>query len=280
MKLPKKLYRAVNAEFVKRDGQDESGDTLRFSFSSEAPVERWFGEEILSHERGCADLSRMNDGANLLWNHDPDKVIGVIEKSEIGADKRGYVDIRWGTSALAQEKRKDVEAGVIRNVSFGYQIKEMTCTNPGAKSEEPRYLATRWMPYEASFVSVPADQSVGVGRSETGEGTEVKVTNPLKGEKHKMTEEEKRLAAEAAAKAEQERKAAEIRVRDEAISAERARSAAINALGERFKKSDLARQLVDGGKSVEEARAAFLDDAAASEQKFRSRAPKARVGMS
>ena len=52
---------------------DEVEDrTYEFPFSSEYPVARYFGNEILSHEMDAADLSRLNDGAPLLFNHNPD----------------------------------------------------------------------------------------------------------------------------------------------------------------------------------------------------------------
>ena len=47
----------------------EDDRTIEFPFSSEYPVARYFGEEILSHERGAADLTRLNNGAPLLFNH-------------------------------------------------------------------------------------------------------------------------------------------------------------------------------------------------------------------
>lgn len=264
MKL-KKQFRTLSADLIRADGTEPS-DVCEFSFSSEAPVERWFGQEILSHEKKSVDMSRMNDGANVLWNHDPDNVIGVVKKAWIGDDKRGYLQMRWGTSALAQEKRKDVEAGIIRNVSFGYQIKEMTLTNPGAKDEDPRYLATKWMPFEGSFVSIPADQTVGMGRSEGDEPTEVTVINPMKGESRKMEKTVEQPTVDTAA------------IRKEAIEAERVRSAAISALGEKFKKPDLARQLIEGGKDLEAARGAFLDAIGAKQVALTGN--EAEVGMS
>jgi HK97 family phage major capsid protein len=48
-------------------------------------------------------------------------------------------------------------------------------------------------------------------------------------------------------------------VRSEAVKAERDRIASITALGERHEMPDLARQLIDGGKSLAEAREAILD---------------------
>ena len=38
-------------------------DQLEFSFSSETPVTRYFGDEVLDHDREAVDLSRLNGGA-------------------------------------------------------------------------------------------------------------------------------------------------------------------------------------------------------------------------
>ena len=52
--------------------------TIEFPFASEAPVERYFGMEVLSMDESAMDLSRLNDGAPLLFQHDPDKIVGVV----------------------------------------------------------------------------------------------------------------------------------------------------------------------------------------------------------
>ena len=145
--------------FLEIDQPDTQGDLLTLSFSSEAPVQRSYGAEVLVHRPESVDLSRINSGAApLLWNHNPDVVLGVVESAEI-ADGRGTAVIRWGTSAQAQEVRADVEAGVIRNVSVGYAIEESDFDGEGT------VMVTSWTPLELSLVSVPADHSVGVGRA-------------------------------------------------------------------------------------------------------------------
>lgn len=141
--------------------EDEDDRTLEFSFSSEAPVDRWFGREVLSHAEGAMDLSRLNDGAPLLWNHDPDRVLGVIERGWID-DGRGMVAVRFSRSAFAEEKFADIRDGILRNVSVGYSI---TDAAPLRQDGQDGILATSWQPHEVSVVSVPADQSVGIGRS-------------------------------------------------------------------------------------------------------------------
>lgn len=152
-------------------GLDADARTLELTFSSEAPVDRWFGQEVLSHATGCADLARLNDGAPLLFNHDMDDVIGVVERAWIGDDGRGHAIVRFARTPRGDEILGMVQDGVLRNVSFMYRVSKYRIDS---ESEDPYYdddavyTATSWCAYEISIVSVPADQSVGVGRSARG----------------------------------------------------------------------------------------------------------------
>jgi HK97 family phage major capsid protein/HK97 family phage prohead protease len=144
----------------------EESRSIELAFSSEVEAERWGEIEILSHAPGAVDLLRMNDGACLLFNHDMDDVIGVVESARIDPDKKGRATVRFGKSARAEEVWQDVKDGILRSVSVGYRIDEMILTERRADNV-PVYTATRWQPYEISIVTVPVDTSVGVQRSLT-----------------------------------------------------------------------------------------------------------------
>lgn len=145
-----------------RESVDVEKRTVEVTFSSEEPVERWFGDEILSHAAGAVDLSRLNDGGAVLFNHDWDDQIGVIERAWVDADRRGRALVRFGNSAKAAEKFQDVQDGILRHISVGYSIADFEEeVSDGSRT----FTATRWQPYEISFVTVPADPTVGVGRS-------------------------------------------------------------------------------------------------------------------
>ena len=134
-------------------------DQLEFSFSSETPVTRYFGDEVLDHDRDAVDLSRLNGGvAPLLLNHDPDRVLGIVERAWIDEKRRGMARITWATNDLARQVRQDVEAGVMPNISVGYAVQQ-------AEQEGDVMRVTRWQPIELSVVSIPADASIGVNRS-------------------------------------------------------------------------------------------------------------------
>ena len=231
---------------------DPEGDCCEFPFSSELPVDRWFGTEVLSHEASAVDLSRLNDAAPLLWNHDRDCQIGVVTGARIGPDRRGYCAIRFGSSQKAQEIRADVAAGIIRNVSVGYRIDKVTEENDAGKAT---YTATRWTPLEVSFVSIPADPGVGMGRNADQTDTrdievDVRGNVPNETEEPPMSNPAPVAAAPAVDTA---------AIRSAAMADERERIASIDALGRQFDKPDLARTLIENGRSIDDARSAFLE---------------------
>ena len=216
---------------------DEVEDrTYEFPFSSEFPVSRYFGNEILSHEANAADLSRLNDGAPLLFNHNPDRVIGVVEGARIDSKgRRGYARVRFSRNPFAQEVLSDVKDGVLRNVSFGYSIDKMEERGSGD------FVATAWSPYEISVVSVPADPGVGIGRSleDDTAASAAPTPDPIPSMENTTPD----LAV----------------VRAEAAEAERARISDITSLCTKHGMEDLGRQMVESGRSIDEARAAVLD---------------------
>lgn len=182
----------------------EGDGLVELAISSETPYERWFGIEILSHAPGAVDLSRLGDGRHpLLLGHDVDRQIGVIKEVEVGADRILRGKCKFSRSVLGQEILQDVEDEIRTLVSVGYfieEIEEVEADDSGElkvkrtlsgdeftremrekhgddfyrsgqaaardKNEAPpTYVVTKWMPFEASIVPVPADVTVGVGRS-------------------------------------------------------------------------------------------------------------------
>ena len=108
-------------------GDDEENDSrvVELAFSSESPVERFFGNEVLDHGESSVRLGRLLDGAPLLVNHDPANHVGVVETASIDADRMGRATVRFGNSALAKEVYADVVDGIRKHVSVGYVIHNM-----------------------------------------------------------------------------------------------------------------------------------------------------------
>lgn len=149
--------------------KDDGVTRISFSASSEKPVERWFGEEVLSHEPKAVRLERVKRGAMpLLFNHNWDEPIGVVDAARVEED-RLIVDAHLFETARAAEIAAMLKGG-LRNVSIGYRLHVV---------EEDKktgvFTARDWEPFEASIVSVPADPSVGIGRSLSGEELEVRM---------------------------------------------------------------------------------------------------------
>lgn len=179
-KLPKQ-YRHGTITLRKRAADDGDGadaesaaedaaeSTFDVAISSEQEVERWWGVEVLSHDAGSVDMTRLGNGAAVLVDHGGDQV-GVVEDARLDKDRVLRGTIRFSKSARGQEVAQDVRDGIRRNVSVGYFVKQMKLTEErqtAGKDTTPVYTVTRWQPAEVSIVSVPADTSVGFGRSES-----------------------------------------------------------------------------------------------------------------
>ena len=155
--------RAERSLLVERQAIDEDARTATLAFASETPYERYWGIEILDCTATSMRQGRLHSGANLLCDHDTRDVVGVVESVEIGADRVARAVVRFGKSARAEEVWQDVKDGIRRNVSVGYMVHkaQLVETKDGLET----YRVTDWEPFEISLVSVPADATVGVGRS-------------------------------------------------------------------------------------------------------------------
>jgi HK97 family phage major capsid protein/HK97 family phage prohead protease len=266
LELSKKQVRAVEVVPDFRS-LDENNRTMEFSFSSETPYMRYYGFEIISHAKGAINLERLKSDAALLFNHDWNKQVGVIEDAWIGEDKRGYVRVRFGRSPFAEEKFQDSKDGILKSVSFGYMIDEMVLTKKSSGEDPDEYTVTKCTPFEVSLVTVPADFSVGVGKNAEGdEKITIRGFEPEPEPTPAPTNINDDLTA--SQKAAEERKFMDdiAKATAAAKQAEKERQASINVLGEKFGDADMARQLIEGDKSIDEARAAFIEKHAGKKQ--------------
>jgi len=226
---------------------DKEARTVELAFSSDVDLERWPGvAEKLSHEPGACDLSRLNSGGNLLFNHKIDEVRGVVESSRIDPDGKGRAVVRFSKRPAAEEDWQDVQDGILRNVSVGYRVLEVKLTSESDALDV--YTVTRWQPYEISIVTVPADITVGVGRSATPHPKE-----------SIMPPESTPTAAPAASNAAPAAAPVDVVAeRNQARTSERERTNAILAMGEEYNVRELASQFARDGKSVGEFQAELL----------------------
>ena len=142
-----------------KDSIDAESRTVAASLSSTEAVARPFGTEVLSHKQGAVDMRRAERGLPLLFNHRHDAPIGVVENLTLDGERlRGT--LRFSRSQRGEEAWQDVRDGILGNVSIGYQVDEWDDRKAGTRT------ATRWTIYEASVVTIPADSTVGINRSE------------------------------------------------------------------------------------------------------------------
>ena len=146
--------------------------TFRLSFSSEAPYDRWFGTEILDHSEGAVNLGRLNSIGVVLFNHNRDVIIGKVERAWL-ENGRGEAEITFDSDEESEKVFQKVKNKTLRGVSVGYLVDSWEEVMPNKQSADGRFtgpcsIARNWTPFEISVVSVPADPSVGVGRSMNG----------------------------------------------------------------------------------------------------------------
>jgi HK97 family phage prohead protease len=242
------------------DNVDTDSRTVELSFSSETPYGRWFGDEILCHDEECINLERFNNGlGTALFNHDRNAVVGHVEKVWI-EDNRGKALVRFDEDEKSDMIFKKVQSGTLQGVSVGYSIKRYevlddkdSVSSNGRFKGPDTYVVTDWEPLEISIVSVPADPTVGVGRSAEEIHTSIDTQ-----------EEEKSMDPKDILKTEEVKSTepAETGITQadlaKAMEAERKRTSEITAL---FRDFDVegADEAIVLGKSVDEAREMVMD---------------------
>ena len=168
----KQMSRELSFRAMEGEGNERR---FEISFSSEEPYERWFGIEILDHSEGAVDLTRLQEMGVVLYNHNRDIAIGKVVSVSI-EEGRGKAVIEIDTDEESEKIYQKMVSGTLKGVSVGYIVNNWEEVEAGNKSEDGRFqgpcsIAKKWIPYEVSIVTVPADISVGVGR-EMEENTE------------------------------------------------------------------------------------------------------------
>ena len=248
---------------LNREQADQEARTIPLSFSSENPVPRWYGKEVLDHSPTAVRLDRLRSGGPFLLDHDRRKQIGVIEEVTIGADRKGRAVVRFGKSTQADEVFQDVLDGIRTNISVGYLTHKAILESRDGDIET--YRAVDWEPMEISSVSIPADASVGVGRQDgdrSDHETLIEIPEPHK-ENRTMPSPDTNAptppAADPAAVPETRAAApapAAPQVNENDILArERGRVREVDAIGEQFGHvagvRDLVRQFRDNGQPID-----------------------------
>lgn len=139
---------------------DTDTRTVDLAFASETPCDMWYGTEVLSLAKGAMRTGARQLSMPLLFNHDMCDLLGVVESIAVGADRIARAQVRFGKDERGEWAMRQVADGVLINVSFMYRVFKWL-----EDTEADTLTATDWEPYEVSLVTVPADPTVGVGRS-------------------------------------------------------------------------------------------------------------------
>jgi len=154
---------------------DEGSRQVELSFSSEFPVPRWGELEILSHDQGAVDMKRLLQVGTVLFDHGKDVRFGKlpvakIDEAWVDTDRKGRAKVTFDEDPDSDLIFQKVKKHFLQGISVRYEVDSWEEVAPGKMSSNgrftgPAFVALKWAPTEISFEPVPADPSVGVGRS-------------------------------------------------------------------------------------------------------------------
>lgn len=235
----------IRAGAFEKRSINEDSRTVDLVFSSEEPVVRWFGNEILDHNPKSIRLGRLEDGGAVLVDHDQADHVGVVESVKIDGDRKGRATVRFGKSARASEIFEDIKDGIRNSVSVGYRIYKAILEKEDAEGIDD-YRIMDWEPLEISIVSVPADPSAKIGRSDIEQNIFEIETRQI--EETKMSKENEVI----------EKPAPVVDVqaeRNQAAELERKRVSEINKLARDHGMIEIGDNFIEQGRSAEDFRA-------------------------
>jgi HK97 family phage major capsid protein len=243
--LPNQLPVQFRAIELREDHIDKPARRIEFPFSSETPVERWFGLEVLDHAPGSMNTERVNKGAMpFLLDHDwsAQSHIGIVEKVWT-SEARGWARVRMSKNPGPELIWADILDGIRRNISFGYVIDEFEVREPEDGEEEsdiPTIIVRKFTPHEISLVTIPADPGVGLGRDASDKNAKfyaVRMSSPGGRQIKTVKDTDTRFdMAEENGRTEQERK----------------RCVSIMTMGTRYGMEDAARRACEENQTTEQ----------------------------
>ena len=229
---------------------------VTLSFASEEPCPDFWGDpEILRCNDQAADISRFTAGVMpVLFNHNRDAVIGRPTRIWF-ENTKAYAEIQFDDDEESTRIWNKVQSGSLRGVSVGYRVSEWRFIEKNQVSEDgitgPAWIGERWAVYEISIVSVPADATVGVGRSLFDDESLLTILNnngDINMEENKNPQEQQRnveVPATGVTASANPPAAPTVNVEEEraaAVKAERERQAQINGLCRQFGIEDQQRE--------------------------------------
>lgn len=266
--LSKPLARAL--PIITRE-VNEDDRTAELSFSSDEPIYHWFGYLILDHSEGSVRKERLEQTGAVLWGHDWMQQVGGISNLQYSEGK-GRGTVKFLDDDFSMSRLRGIRDGILKSTSFGFWIYDLE-PEPGPDGKqrmidgEPVYRSRDWEPFEVSLVPIPADISVGCGRSlEVNDQLLNLLKNAAEGVRGKTTTTEKEMPDIIDTTVQQPATAS-------ANAAELARIADFNAIGEAYGEVELARDYsLTEGKTVADLKRAIYDK----RQKAQTEAPESK----
>lgn len=228
---------------------DAENRTAEFAFASTKPIEHWFGFLILDTNKNSVVLDRVENGVcPHLVNHDTDNQVGVVVADSVTLGDMVRGTVKFSRSERGEEIFQDVIDGVRAGVSFGFLVHDMVMESE--TDGIPTYRATKWEIIETTSASIPADISVGFGRSNDF------FTKEETPKTEKRMENENENTPETPAVNQTVPATVETRSQE---SRELSTAREIEQFGAIFGETELARDFVAAGKTVPEFRAAVAE---------------------
>lgn len=263
-KIKKRAFRAATYD----GGVNVEERTAKLTFMTEAICDNWFVPEKVICTKEAADLTRLDNGVlPLLFNHERGKVIGQVQEITF-ENHEAKATVRFFDDEDGEKIFKKVQDG-LRGVSVGYIRQSTTRVMPGNELNGVTYddvtdVTTKWMPFEISIVSIPADPDTGVGR-DLGDGGEELIVRELEGDK-KMPNENPTPTSIATPTSAPDMEA----MRAQAAADEKHRILTITNLCTRCNVTASDREkYINDGTSVEAVRSALLDQMIATHNPIR-----------
>lgn len=246
--------------------------TFECLFSTGATVRRWSWsdgeiEESLDVSPEAMDMTRLVAGAPFLNSHSSynlEDIIGVVEGCRIEGGN-AYATIRMSEREDVAPIWRDIQSGIIRNVSVGYSVQKYMVEREEGKL--PHYRAVVWTPIEISAVAIPADVGAQIRSGKPGAASQPCAVETRAAPAAPAADRKEANMADNTTTPAAGTEAATLPgapdTRAEAITAERQRTAAILALFQRHEMADAAPKAIADGLSLDQARASVLDALAA-----------------
>jgi len=248
---------------------DEENKIVELSFSSETPVERFWGPEILLHTKEAVDLSPLINAGSVLRNHDADQPVAVpVEVWIDEVERKGRARIQFKNTELSQKTWEEVKEGLIRGVSVGYVVDEWLYLDEKETWDRftgEAWIAKKWRVLEISLTPIPADPNVGVGRNTEANSKEVDMSEKTTNQEEKRTtqvpatNEERGGTTQVPAK---EEKREQTLTPEQIAVQERQRATEILSLCQMHGMEERAQEWIEKGLSVREVKDLILDELA------------------